>query len=60
MPITHEGRLLQRTPWRQLGWYTFAVAWIDQQLSSASIDHRGHRMQRDGPMHQIHLSGTYM
>jgi hypothetical protein len=27
-----ENILVKRAPWRQLGWYTFAVGWVDQQL----------------------------
>ena len=41
MLIQREGKVVKRSPWRQLGWYTFAVGWVDQQLSMQPKDHKG-------------------
>ena len=48
MPIYRQGTtvLVKRAPWRQLGWYTFMVGWVDQQLTSHPKDHNGLHMQR--------------
>lgn len=51
--------MIKRAPWRQLGWYTFAVGWVDQQLAAHAIDHNGKKMQRDGPMYQITLTDEH-
>ena len=59
MLIQREGKVVKRSPWRQLGWYTFAVGWVDQQLSMQPKDHKGFLWQRDGPMYQITLTDTH-
>ena len=57
--IVRDGQILKRSPWRQLGWYSFAVGWIDQQLALHARDFLGRKMQRDGPMYQVRLTDTH-
>ena len=41
-----------RPPWRQLGWWSFALKWIDQSLKK-------HGWHRDGPLYQVTLTDLH-